>query len=125
MLSVIWREYPDELEADLQEYFNLNIEQAGETFSVRHCAVCTTQLPPQSRTKIAIDPAAEWGWQEHLLASELDALHLLLWQNGGAKRNRPKPIERPTRKQPKEEIALPVDTYAARLSRPRKEVDDG
>lgn len=40
----------------------------------------------------------EWTLEAHLLASQLDALNIMIWQkskDGSKNRNRPKPIDRP------------------------------
>lgn len=47
--------------------------------------------------------AAQWGWQEHLLASAVDALHAANWQRAGKKNApRPKPVRRPGAVDPNE-----------------------
>lgn len=46
------------------------------------------------------DPA--WSVSEYLLAAVADSLNLRLWQAGGGKGTRPKPIPRPTDEKPKQ-----------------------
>lgn len=96
------REHPDELRADLQQYYSLDIDMMGIDHSVAHYAACAAMLPLGSRTMSAIDPAAAWGWQERLLSLVEYDLRVLAWQrsrDGANGRNRPKrPIEPPSRK---------------------------
>lgn len=38
---------------------------------------------------------SQWDFKTHLLASVVDGVHAMIWQNGGGKGQRPKPLPRP------------------------------
>lgn len=62
--------FPDELEADLQQHYGIDIERAaaGE-HSARHVAALAVQLPQTARVWVAQDPDNVWGLRETLLAA--------------------------------------------------------
>ena len=49
----VWRHYRDELVADFQEHFGLDIEVLGSECSVSHAASLITQLPGEARVRAA------------------------------------------------------------------------
>lgn len=52
-------------------------------------------LSPTSALARAVDPSSEWSTVEHMVATVIDQLALLLWVQPGAKGPRPKPLPRP------------------------------
>lgn len=71
------RQHPDELEADFQQYYNLDIADVKPSRAAR----LLFQLPRKSRTFCKVQPANEWGWEEVLLNKTTFLLELLAWQN--------------------------------------------
>lgn len=68
--------------------------------SWRRLDVLIRYLPADSALARALYGAAvEWSATEHLLASIVDALNVLIWQNT-AKGARPRPIARPGQQKP-------------------------
>ena len=64
----------------------------------------------------ALNPNDDTSWSisEYLLASVADALNLRLWQAGGGKGSKPKPVPRPTDEKPKQYgTAEPVEDIIA------------
>ncbi|MBQ6453752.1 MAG: hypothetical protein IJJ14_05300 [Coriobacteriales bacterium] len=59
--------HPTEVRADLQRYFNLNIERMGKDFSVWQVAACVCCLPLGSATLTAIDPRNRYTIEDFLL----------------------------------------------------------
>ena len=62
--------HPDELRADLQEVYGVDIDRAlylGE-HSVAHVAALAVQLPSTARVCVAENPDAAWGMTDVLLA---------------------------------------------------------
>ena len=93
-LSAMRRAKPDELRADMQQYYGLDMDGMGRDHSVMHYATCAAQLPLGSRTMSALNPDASWGWTERLLSLIEYDLRVVAWQRTkdaqeGA--NRPKP----------------------------------
>lgn len=92
------RNHPDELRADMQAVYGIDIDSVGRTCTLRHAAALAAQLPESGRLKRAIDPALRWGEAEYMLSSIEYSLRVLLWrETRDAKRgaNRPKPIPTP------------------------------
>lgn len=90
--------YPDELRADFQQYYGLNIDGMGTDYSYSHAAVLVTQLPSNSRVSIAIDPDSAWEAQTWFLSYIEYDLRVLAWQNtkdAQKGRNKPKPNKTP------------------------------
>ncbi len=81
----LWMEYPDEVRADLQRYFGLNIEHMGTEFSCWQAAACLRCLPLGSALLAKVNPAAQYTRAELYLHGLLDAAagkHLPFpWEN--------------------------------------------
>jgi len=89
---VRWQ-YFDELEADFQEYYNLDIAQVKSERAAR----LLFQLPHKSRVYTAISPANTWGWEEVLANKTAHLLELLVWMKTKdaqkrSPRNKPRPF---------------------------------
>ena len=114
-------DYPDYIRADFQQYYGLNIDEIGASFSVHHAAVLAAMLPTESRTIAVAAPHASWSLSDQLLAASTNALNMLVWLEADPKRhlsNKPKPIEPP--KRPNEEaVTLEADDYLALLKEMR------
>lgn len=59
--------YPDELRADLQRFYNLNIDEMGAGFSCSHAAACAAHLPLGSNVLARIDPKYSWTATDYRL----------------------------------------------------------
>lgn len=119
--------YPDELEADLQEFFGIDIESMGCAHSVPHVAVCASNLPRSSRVSRMLDPAAAWSETDYLTAIAADRLGLIICALGG-KKAKFEPIERPAdraRRPDPGACAMEVAELDRYLSKPRKEAGHG
>lgn len=73
------REHPDELRADFQEHFGLNIDDMGRSFSTLHAAALIGQLPEGSRVRAAYDADAVWTADRALAAAAVNALNFIAW----------------------------------------------
>lgn len=90
--------HPDELRADFQQYYGLDLDGMGADYTHEHAACLAVQLPRESRTARAMAPEAEWGWAEALLAAIEYNTRWLVWaQSKDAQkgRNRPEPLDGP------------------------------
>jgi len=70
----------------------------GYQYTVLHAADLAAQLPTNSRCMRALEPALDWGRQDHLLAEAVNMLRLLVWaqsKDGYNGRNRPQMIQPP------------------------------
>lgn len=86
--------YPDELRADFQQYYGLNIDGMGMDYSYAHAAVLMSQLPATSRISKRLNADNEWDDATYLLAAIEYELRILIWQktkDGQHNRNKPKP----------------------------------
>lgn len=90
--------HPDELRADFQQYYGLNLDRMGADYSPEHAGALCAQLPRGARTMLAEDEGLRWGDQEAMLSSIEHGIRVLCWQNtkdGQKGRNAPKPVALP------------------------------
>lgn len=129
LLVALRRKHGGALRADFQRFYGLNVDGLGRSFSVLHAADLAAHLPPDSAVAREMNPEYAWGVTEHLLATAVDTLRLLVWmqsKDGAKNRNRPKPLPRPGVKQGKQRVekkdllVLPVDEVKRRLALPRR-----
>lgn len=83
-LACALTDYRDELEADFQQYYGLDLERAGQFYSFNHAARLMVQLPENSRVKRAARGDEPWQ-DEVLLASIANSLRALPVQLAGKK----------------------------------------
>ena len=123
MLASALGEHPDELRADFQSYYGLNLDRMGHDYTVAHAACLVSQLPEGARLWVAINPDAVWTADRTIMAAILNDLNVLLWsktEDGRRKRNRPKPVG--PFKSPGRHIAttgMSIEELEEALSRPR------
>ena len=98
MLASLLGSHPDELRADFQRFYGLNLDGMGIEYSTAHAAALAANLPRESATVRAVVPEAAWSDETYLLSAIEYDLRVLAWQNSkdGAKgRNRPKRPQTP------------------------------
>ena len=82
-------ECPDELEADFQRVYGIDIRQMGR-IGVAHCAVLASQLlVPGTLVAGHYDVTAGWSRTEVLLGQLLDEFRTFEWGLGGGKGKQP------------------------------------
>ena len=128
--------HPDELRADLQQTYGLDLDEVGVAHSLAHYATCAAQLPTTARVFVAEDEDRAWGLSETLAAAQVNALNDLLWirANEGRKHAKGKPpqpvgpgMSHDKRDQSGDRVkasVMSVDELRRQLSRPRREVQD-
>ena len=102
----------------------------GGSYSISHAAVLAAQLPKDSRTLIALDPASAYCTVTNQLLALIEYhAHVGWWlhtedaRNG---RNRPQFVTaKPDESGKTQGEALTIEEYQALLERPRKEVQHG
>ena len=62
-----WMEYPTEVRADLQRYYQIDIEHMGKEHSVWQVAACVCCLPLGSALLAAVDPRNCYSVTDYLL----------------------------------------------------------
>lgn len=87
--------YPDEMRADFQQFYGLDLDAALGRFEFRRLETLARQLPPESRTMRAMSPQLEWSTSEYLLALIADHLSFMRYEQAGGRRRKPKPVPRP------------------------------
>lgn len=95
----------DELYADFQSYYGLNLDDFSDDLSgtatsrgVLRAAILCEQLPRDSRTKRALSPALAWSDESYLLSRIEYTLRVIAWmfsEDGSNGVNRPEPIDTP------------------------------
>lgn len=111
----------------MQRVYGLNIDEAGERYSIYHLASLVAFLPHDSNTYMAIEPESQFGLLEMLLVRIEHDLSIGNWLNsrdGEKGINRPKPLFSPRKKVSKQREALTVEELERRLALPREEVKD-
>lgn len=95
-LGAVLRQYPNELRADFQRFYGLNLSDMGKTYSFMHAAVLAEQLPVESNLSHAIAPETLWSETDYLLHQIEFDLRTLIWAEcGGQRQNKPKPLSTP------------------------------
>lgn len=87
--------YPDELRADLQQYYGIDLDHAiaGE-HTAEHVAALVRHLPSDARVCRREDPDAIWTLDTVLQASLLNAFTSFMWGMGDKRTRgkRPTPV---------------------------------
>ena len=93
----------DELLADFQQYYHLPLPLADDEIDVERASILAAQLPHDSRTRRAIDPAREWSVEAHFLRLVEYEMRMLLWGMSDPKKRgeKPQPILSPAEEQDK------------------------
>ena len=110
MLASRLGSHPDEMRADFQRYYGLNLDGMGCDYSVAHAVSLCIALPRDSATVRAESPEAAWSDETYLLSAIEYDLRILIWQStrdGQKGRNRPKPMQTPA------DVARVADKLAA------------
>lgn len=80
--------YFDELEADFQQYYNLDLNTIVKPADRERGGRLLLQLPRNCRTFRTIQPANQWGWDEVFANKTNYLLELMLWQNTQVKKGK-------------------------------------
>lgn len=119
--------HEDELRADLQETYGIDIDRAiaGE-HTARHIAALVVQLPPNARCRVAANSDNVWTLSDVVNVYTLNVLRAFMWSFGDPKKRGQMPqvigpkwmVDANKRTLPAR--ALPVDELMEVLSRPRR-----
>lgn len=87
VLAAEWALHPDELRADLQEVYGIDLDAAARgRHTAPHVAALVSQLPPDARLRVAGDADSLWTLENCLLAMLINALHMLMYGMADRKR---------------------------------------
>ena len=104
----------DELEADLQQYYGLELDCLLMRGEFRRLWVLVTQLPMRSRTMTREAPELSWDERDYLLALVADNLTYLRHELAGGTGRKPKTVPRPKARE--ERAARHLDVSDERVS---------
>lgn len=99
-LAGAWLRHRDELIADFQQYYGMNLLQrdcycalcgSKTTHEVARLALLAAQLPQDSRTAVAEHPERAWSTSDYLLRQIDYVLRLFVWGLGGGDKSGPQP----------------------------------
>lgn len=110
MLARYIAKYPDELVADMQQFYTLDITERGP--SIKRVAILAAQLPRESRIVRAQCAQAEWSDEMYMLSRIEYGMRWLIWSktaDGQKNRNKPEPNMTPVKARELERKALSVD----------------
>lgn len=128
MLASLVREHPCELRADFQQYYNLNVDGMGRSYSVRHAADLAAMLPREARCVLAEDSRAAWSNEAIMLAIIDYRLQQIVYSLAGGKAKDgsklPKPEILYKSDTGRRDDGMTVDEMREFLSKPRT-VNDG
>lgn len=121
---------PDALRADMQRFYNLDLDEVGHSIRVMRAADLAANLPDEACVWGRADPRAGWGTDRQLLANIADSVSFLAWtKTGDAARRGARwkgAIPRPGLPQAahdggtrQEGVGLDADAMRGMLSRPR------
>lgn len=101
MLAECYIRHPDELLADFQQYYGvdlwaLDLDGGYTTREIRRAAILAAQLPEESRIVRAI-AGTTWGTSDYLLRNIEHATRIMLWRDSDPKKRGefPEPIPAP------------------------------
>jgi len=127
VLVTEFRIHEEQLRADLQQYYGIDLDYAmagGHT--AYHIACLMVQLPVDARIRTAENPDNQWTLTDILLASILNSLNGLIYGMSDSKKRGQKPqLVGPSWMQSKRmrsipARAMPVDELISILNQPRK-----
>lgn len=97
-LAATLRARPDELRADFQQFYGLNLDDMGRAYTYLHAAALTVQLPADSRVMRAEAPELTWSDSDEMMRRLEHTARVLAWQqtkDGAKGRNAPRPLPSP------------------------------
>lgn len=81
----------------MQQYYGLDVDGMGESFTHLHAAALCAQLPTSSRVARAQNPELEWSSAEYMLSAICDGVTWLVWsRTKDAEKGLNKPDRNPT-----------------------------
>ena len=120
-------EHEDELRADLQQYYGIDLDraEAGEHAAL-HVAALTVQLPQNARVRVAADKDNMWTLPEVVGVTLLNAFNHFMWAMGDPKKRGAEPQllgpqwMRDAGRRSLPARVLPVGELIEELSKPRR-----
>lgn len=98
-LDNLVNEYRGPLRADMRREYGIDLDAVlrpgPDRIHWRVLLDLIDGLPANSAIGRAMDPANAWSITDHMLATMIDQLNILLWVQPGVKGPRPKPVPRP------------------------------
>ena len=131
ILASFLRRYPDELRADFQQHYGLNLDDMGGSYSIGHAACLAAQLPKDSRTFVAEDPICEYASATNRLLARIEYHTHTGWyvhtEDAQKSINMPQFLMGLTdgKEGTTQGESLSIDEYMEILAKPRKEVQHG
>lgn len=131
ILASFLRRFPDELRADFQQHYGLNLDEMGGAYGIDHAACLAAQLPKDSRSFVAADPMCEYASVTNQLLTLIEYDVRMAWyvrtEDAKTGRNHPQYLLDVIggSAETTQGESLTIDEYMEILAKPRKEVQHG
>lgn len=124
---VVLEEHEDELRADLQQYYGIDLDAAMEgAHTAYHIAALLQGMPKDSRVNRAYNPDAAWTLEATLMAAILNNLRGFIWgMSDKRKRGKMPDMVGPSYMAEKNKVTLParvlpIEKLLEELEKPRR-----
>ena len=122
-LAAAWADFKDELTADFQQYYGLNLWGFGLdgdqlTERIHYAATLCAQLPETSRLARKQNAGNEWGVEAHFLRLLEYELRLLLWGLSDEKKRGDKPsaVLSPSEREQKQDLVAKTEAIESAVA---------
>lgn len=131
MLASVLASHEDELRADLQEFYGIDLDHAiAGGHSAVQVAACVSCLPQRSRLAVSANKDNAWSLTDSLLAYIANSLNALMYGMADKRKrgNRPEPIGPSWMTKKGNERTIParvmtIEKLMETLGRPRRDAD--
>ena len=130
MLGYALGVHEDELRADLQQFYNIDLDHAMDgAHSASHCAALVAPLPAGARLRVSEDADERWTLDASMLAAILNSLNSLIYMFGAKKGDKRPPLVGPSwmtsrsGERKVDAMVMTIDQLKAELAKPRRAVE--
>ena len=126
MLGYALGAHEDELRADFQQYYGIDLDRAMDgAHSAAHCGALVAQLPAGARIRVIEEPDERWTLESSMLAVLANQLNALLYMLGAKKGDKRPELIGPSwmtkaKSRKVDALVMTIDELRAELAKPRR-----